>query len=305
MQKRISSRKVITVSLLVDLLDVILSLAAAILSGSVVMLAQVLEGVADLVSSGLLLVGLARSGQKADRDHPFGFGRELYFWALLSAIVMFAITATLSILFGWQRFIHPEALHNIPLALLILGITVITNAYAFYLSLKRLLRNRSLGLVTRIFLRSSLIETKTTFILDLMGVSASVLGIVTLFIYKFTGDYRYDGLGAILIGVVLAVFSFILLLGIVDLIIGRSASVEVEDRIRSAALRTSEVRRVLGLKTLHIGPERLLVNLDVHLKHNLTTQHIEELIDKIKEDIKKEVPEVKHIQVELETPIEE
>jgi len=300
-----SSRKVVTVSFLVDLLDVILSLVVTILSGSVVMLAQVLEGVADLVSSGLLLVGLARSGQQADRDHPFGFGRELYFWALLSAIVMFAITATLSILFGLQRFIHPEVLRNIPLALWVLGITVLTNSYAFYLSLKRLLRNRSIGLVIRIFLRSSLIETKTTFILDLMGVSASILGIITLFVYKFTGDYRYDGLGAILIGVVLAVFSFILLLGIVDLIIGRSASVEVEDRIRLAALRTPQVRKVLGLKTLHIGLERLLVNLDVHLKHDLTTRHIEELIDKIKEDIKKEVPEVKHIQVELETPLDE
>lgn len=305
MKKRISSSRVVFVSFLVDILDVVLSLALAILSGSVVMLSQVLEGVADLISSGLLLVGLARSGQKADRDHPFGFGRELYFWALLSAIIMFAITATLSILFGWQRFIHPQVLHSIPLALLVLGITVITNGYAFYLSLKRLLRNRSIGQVARIFLRSSLIETKTTFTLDLMGVSASVLGIVTLVIYKITGDYRYDGLGAILIGVVLAIFSFILLLGVVDLIIGRSASVEVESRIRSAALRTPQVHKVLGLKTLHIGPERLLVNLDVHLRHNLTTKDIENLITKIKEDVKKEVPEVKHIQVELETPFED
>lgn len=300
--QRISSGKVITVSFFVDLLDIILSLALAILSGSVVMLSQVLEGAADLISSGLLLVGLARAGQKANRDHPFGFGRELYFWALLSAIVMFAITATLSILFGWQRFIHPEVLHDIPLALAVLGITVITNSYAFYLSLKRLLRNRSIGLVTKIFLRSSLIETKTTFILDLMGVSASILGIITLLIYKITGNLRYDGLGAILIGVVIAIFSFILLLGIVDLIVGRSASLEVEDRIRLAALKTPQVHRVLGLKTLHIGSERLLVNLDVHLKNGLTTNRIEELIDKIKEDIRKEVPEVKHIQVELETP---
>lgn len=292
-----------TISFLVDLLDVVLSLALAILSGSVVMLSQVLEGAADLISSGLLLVGLARSGQKADRDHPFGFGRELYFWALLSAIVMFSVTATLSIFFGWQRFIHPQTLQNIPLALIVLGITLITNAYAFYLSLKRLLRNRSIGLVAKIFLRSSLIETKTTFILDLMGTSASILGIITLSLYKLTGDYRLDGLGAILIGVILAVFSFILLLGIVDLIIGRSASIEVEDKIKSAALKTAQVHRVLGIKTLHIGPERLLVNLDVHLKHNLTTLQIEELIDKIKDDIKKEVPEVKHIQVELETPI--
>lgn len=302
---KISSSYVLKVSFLVDILDIILSLVVAILSGSVVMLSQVLEGISDLISSGLLLVGLARSQQKEDREHPFGFGRELYFWALLAGIVMFTVTATFSIIFGWQRFLHPQVIHNIKLAFIVLGITTITNGYAFYLSLSRLLRNRSIGQVVRIFLRSSLIETKTTFILDLMGVSASILGIATLFIYQITGDYRYDGLGAMLTGVVLAVLAFLLLIGVVDLIVGRSASLEVEARIRSAALNTPEVHKVLGLKTLHIGSEKLLVNIKVHFQHNLTTREIEGLIYKIKEDIKKEIPAIKHIQVELETPIEE
>lgn len=300
--QKISSSRVVTVSFLVDLLDIILSLIVAVLSGSVVMLSQTFEGISDLLSSGLLIIGITRSKQKEDKEHPFGFGKELYFWALLSGIVMFTITATLSIFFGWQRYMHPEKIQNIFLALAVLGITVITNSYAFYLSLKRLLRSRSLSQVVRIFLRSSLIETKTTLILDLMGVSSSILGIVALSVYKITGDLRFDGLGAILIGIVVAIFAFVLLSGVLDLIIGRSASSQVEEKIRNAALKTSQVRKVLGLKTLHIGPERLLVNIDVHLKHNLNTQQIEELIQKIKIDIKEAVPEVKHIQVELETP---
>ena len=124
---KISSSYVLKVSFLVDVLDIVLSLVVAILSGSVVMLSQVFEGVSDLISSGLLLVGLARSQQKEDRDHPFGFGRELYFWALLAGIVMFTVTATLSILFGWQRFLHPEEIHAIKLALIVLAITPRTN----------------------------------------------------------------------------------------------------------------------------------------------------------------------------------
>lgn len=301
-QKKVSSNLVVLVSFAVDILDILLSLGVALLSGSVVMLAQVLEGFSDLISSGLLLIGLSRSRQKEDRDHPFGFGRELYFWALLSGIVMFAATAGLSIYFGWERFLHPHKIRDINLAFAVLAITIFTNGFAFYLSLKRLLRNRSFLQVVRIFLNSSLIETKATFVLDLMGVTASVLGIVALSIYKISGDYRLDGLGAILMGVVLAFLAFILLLGIVDLIVGKSASLETEEKITKAALKTPQVEEVLGIKTLHIGPERLLVNLDVHLKHNLTTRQIEELIDQIKEDIRKEVPEVKHIQVELETP---
>lgn len=299
---KISSNLVVIVSFAVDLLDVVLSLAVAILSGSVIMLAQVLEGVSDLISSGLLLVGLARSKQQADRDHPFGFGRELYFWALLSGIVMFVLTATLSVYFGWDRFLHPHPVNNLGFAFVVLAVTIFTNGLAFYLSLKRLLRNRNFHQVIKIFLNSSLIETKATFVLDLMGVTASIVGILSLFVYKITGDLRFDGLGAILMGVVLALLAFILLLGVVDLIVGRSASLETENKIKNAALKTPQVHEVLDIKTLHIGPERLLVNLDVHLKHNLTTVQIEELIDKIKEDIKKEVPEVKHIQVELETP---
>ncbi len=300
--QRISSTLVITISFLVDLLDIILSLAVAILSGSVIMLTQVMEGVSDLISSGLLLVGLARSSQKEDREHPFGYGREIYFWALLSGIVMFSITATLSIYFGWKRFINPEHIQNINLAFLILGITTITNGFAFYLSLKRILRNRNLKQLLGIFLRSSLVETKTTFILDLMGVSASILGIIALLFYKFTGDFRFDGLGAILIGATLLIFAYLLLIGIVDLIIGRSVSLEVEERIRLVALNTPQVQKILGLKTLHIGSEKLLVNMEVHLAHNLETTEIEKLIHKIKTDIRKEIPEVKHIQVELETP---
>lgn len=300
-----SSSKIVIISFLVDLLDVLLSLVVAVISGSVVMLSQVLEGVADLISSGFLLVGLARSKQKADRDHPFGFGRELYFWSLLSGIIMLTVTTTLSIHFGWQRFLHPQEVHDINLAFIVLGITVITNGYAFYLSLQRLLRNRSVAQVVKIFLKSSLIETKTTFVLDLMGMSASLLGIIALLVYKITGDYRYDGLGAIMIGIVLAIFAVILLLGVIDLIVGRSASVEVEDRIKAAALKVNHVHKILGLKTLHIGSERLLVNLDVHLHHNLNTFEIERLVEKIKEKIKEEIPQVKHIQVELNTPPEE
>ena len=300
---KISSGTVVIISFLVDLLDIVLSLAVAILTGSIIMVSQTLEGVSDLMASGLLLVGLARSNQKEDREHPFGYGREIYFWVLLSGIVMFTVTATLSIYFGWKRFMAPQLIHNITLAFLVLGITTLTNGFAFFLSLKRLLRNRSISQVVRIFFRSSLIETKTTFILDLMGMSASIIGMISLIVYKLSGDYRLDGLGAILIGVSLAILAFLLLVGVVDLIVGRSASLETEEKIKLAALNTPEVNKVLGLKTLHIGSEKLLVNMEVHLDHDLTTREIEDLIDKIKDDIKKEVPEVKHIQVELETPI--
>ncbi len=300
MDKPIQAKDVVLTSLLVDCLDVALSILVAVLSGSVIMFSQVLQGLADLTCSALLMIGLQSSKRVEDRTHPFGYGREIYFWTLIASLVMFAISSFFSIHLGWERFLHPAKVENVYLAFGVLGLTLITNGYAFWLSLIRLLRNRSWKSVASIFFRSSLVETKTTFTLDLMGAMASLFGIASLIIYQVTGDERMDGLGAIFIGLVIAVFAYMLIMGIKDLLIGRSASREIEDRIIKATKNIREVRSVVGLKTMHIGSERLLVNIDVNLNAQLTTREIEKLIDAIKKEVRRNVPSVKHIQVELE-----
>jgi cation diffusion facilitator family transporter len=299
---RITTKKVIITSVLVDLFDVILSFLIAILSGSIVMLTQVLEGVSDLASSSLLLIGFNRSLQKEDRSHPFGYGTEIYFWSFLSAVIMFGLTSTLSFYFGWQRFFHPQAIKDTYIALAVLILTFFTNGYSFFISYRRLLRERPPKHILRIFYRSSLVEAKTTFILDLMGTSASLLGAISLGIYLLTGDSRFDGLGAMIIGIVLAIFSLFLVSGIREHLIGKRASEDTESKIKEAALEVEEVQAVLGIKTLHIGTERLLVDLDVHMQSRLGTRELEKLIDEIKDKIRKKVPSAKYIQVELETP---
>ncbi len=298
----VSSKRVIITSFLVDVSDILINLIIAILSGSVIMLTEVFEGIADLASSGFLLVGYYNSKQRADSMHPFGYGREMYFWALLSALVMFGVTATLSIYFGWKRILEPHPVHNIYLVFGILLITFFTNGYACYLSVKKLLKGRHIKHLISVFYRPTLIEIKTTFILDLMGAIASFLGFVSLLIYQLSGDTRFDGVGALTIGISLAVCSYFLIIGIHDLLIGRSASHETREKIREAALRVEEVEDVLGMKTLHVGSEKLLVNLDVRMQAHLTTRELEKLIDKIKEEIRREVPNARYLQVELETP---
>ncbi len=282
-------------------MDVVTSFITVVISGSVVMMAQVLEGLADLATSGFLLIGLARSRKPSDKKHPFGYGRELYFWTMLSSILIFGVASTLSIYFGFIRLINPLPVSNIYLAFAVLGLTVITNGYALSLSTRRLLRGRSIFKIREIFTHSSLIETKTAFVLDLTGTLASIFGFVALAFYYISGDMLFDGLGAMAIGVLLVIFGVILLIPLRELIIGQSASEEVEGRIRKAALNQPEVKKVLDLKTLHIGSERLLVSAEVNLKSDLTTKRIEGIMDKIKENIKREVPQVKHVQVEVET----
>ncbi|HVT01591.1 MAG TPA: cation diffusion facilitator family transporter [Patescibacteria group bacterium] len=297
-----SINKVIWTSFLVDVSDIVLSLIVAILSGSVVMLSQVFEGVADFVASGALVLGAMRADTPANKKFPFGYGKEIYFWSFISAVVIICVTSTFSIYFGWERYIHPKQIQDIHLAYAILIFTTFTNLYAFYLSVKRLRGKSHTKKILNAFLRSSLIETKTTFVLDFAGTLASILGFIALLVYQITGDHRFDGLGAIAVGTVLAMLGVLLIIGIRDLLIGKSASQETLKQIRDISLTIPEVKEVMDVKTMHIGSERLLINMDVSMKNNLTTREIAKLIDNLKEKIKKEIPTAKHVQIELELP---
>lgn len=297
----IPARKVLLVSFLVDFTDLILGVIVTILSGSVVMLSQALQGAADLASSGLLLFGLNRSRKRADASHPFGYGRELYFWTLISAIIMLAFTSSLSIYFGWQRLINPEPLHNTFYAYAVLVFTTATNGYALSLSLRRLIHKKPLSKLWVVFYQSSLIETKSAFVLDLMGTSASIVGFVALVFYGLTNNARFDGWGAIAIGIVLATLAIILLTAVKDFLIGKSIPIQTIELIKKAAQKVPDVKSVQDLKATHIGPDKILINIEINVQNNLTTDELEKVIDDVKDEIKKDLPSTSHIQVELES----
>lgn len=219
---------------------------------------------------------------------------------------MFGITAVFSFYLGWQRFMDPEPIANIILAYAMLVFGILTNLYAFSLSFKRLLGRRDLGKIWRVFWESNLVETKTAFTLDLMGTLAGTLGFVALVVYGLTGDFRFDGIGAMVIGVMLGMLSLSLLVNVKDLLIGKSAPAEVEEKIREVILTSSQkVKDVLELRTILIGMDKILVDIEIHLIDGLTTDEIERLVDHIEDRVREEVPSVQHIQVEFESPDEE
>lgn len=300
--KRVSSDRVVLTSFVVSISDVVLNLVVAWLSGSVIMISQALEGGADLLTAGLLLIGLDRARAPSDRKHPYGHGRELFFWTFLAALATFVITAGASFYFGLQRYREPEAIKNIYLVMAMLMFAVITNGYSMNLSLKRLLGERSFSHLWIVFKDSALIETKTTFVIDLMGTAASILGLISLLLYTLTDNYRFDGVGAMAIGVTLGILAFFIIESAKDLLVGQSAPPQVEEKIIKIATSLPKVNKVLDLRTIYIGSEKLLINMEVHLQDRMETDEIEKLIDKIKEDIKKEIPAASHVQIELETP---
>ncbi len=211
----ITAKRVILTSFFVDLLDIVLNVTVALLTGSVVMVAEFFQAVADLVSSAFLWVGLKRPE------------KEVYLWTILSALIMLIVASSLSFYFGLRRFLHPEEVKNNFLAYAALFVGALSNGYAFAISVKRILGGKSFFTLIKAFNNSPLIMTKNTFVLDLMGMSSALVGLMALVLYHVFGDVRFDGLGAMGIGVILAFLSINLILDLIALVRGKRVSREI------------------------------------------------------------------------------
>ncbi len=300
--KRISAKKTVTTSFLVDLADIIINVIVMIITGSVIMLAEALEGASDLVASGALLIGLRISKRRADKRHPFGYGKALFSWTLISAIIMLVFASTLSFYFGLQRFLNPEEIKTIYLAYAALCISIISNGYSLRLSTLRLLHKQSLKKILHVFLQSTHVETKNTFILDFTGTAAAVMGLISLILYQIADIQHFDGIGAMLIGIVTAFSSIVLIWGVKNYLIGKPAPPELEQKIKQAALKVEQVEEIVEIKTMYLGSEKLLVHLDIQIQDPHTGKKIEAIVEKVKEHVKNEVPITYSIKVETKTP---
>lgn len=303
----LSDVRVVATSALVSVSDVVLNLVVALLTGSTIMLSQALQGLSDLVTGGLLYVGVRRSRRVADARFQFGYGREIFFWVLIASIIMFAGTGTMSLYFGYQQVMYPSAVEHVWVAFAMLVFGLCTNGYAFSLSLKRLHQEgeEQGEHWWRYLVNSSLIETKATFAIDFLGASAAVMGLVALGVYQLTGLAQFDGVGSILIGLTMMVAAVMLVRDIHDLIVGRGVDTKTLAALKREALAVPGVNAVLDLLTMYVGSSKLFVVMELHLADNFTTDEIEAIVDTVKQRIHKKIPLVHHIQIEVETPDEE
>lgn len=306
MPKKLSDVKVVLTSSLVSVGDVAINLTAGIITGSTVMFAQALQGLSDLITSGMLLYGVGRSKRKKNTRFQFGYGREIFFWVLMAGIIMFLGTGVLSITMGYRQLTDPQVIDSVYLALGILVLNLLTNGYAFSLSVRRLQEQnpKSSSWWSRIT-RSSIVETKATFFIDLLGTVAAIIGLIAIGALIVSGDARLDGIGSMAIGFSMMLAAIFLIHDVREFIVGRAASPRLEEDITRTVEKLSQVRRVLDLRTMYLGSGKLLIIIEVHLKDNMDTDSIEKTIDIIKDNVNDSIPGSHHIQVEVETPDEE
>jgi divalent metal cation (Fe/Co/Zn/Cd) transporter len=198
-----------------------------------------------------------------------------------------------------QRFLEPEDVSHIDLAYGALCISILTNGYGVSVSTRRLLEGRQLKEFPHMLISSTHVETKNTFILDMTGASAAAMGLIALILYQGTGYKGFDGLGGMLMGVIIAVASISLIWGVKGYLAGKSASAEIQKQIRDAALELKQVKNVLELATMYIGSQKLLLHLDIEVSRSTTANELGEIVEALKERIKEKVPIVSTIQIEV------
>ena len=295
-----TSRRILTVSFLVDVFDVVSNLIVALLTGSAVVFSEMAQGLADSTGSALLVIGERRSRRPGDSAHPLGYAREAFFWGLLSAVAMLVIGAGLSAWRGYRQLVDPHPLDTPLLAIGVVGLAVLTNGYAVSLSAKKL-RNEY-GNFREAFRHMDQPLIKSALLRDTIGTFTSIVGLVALVLYQTFDLLIFDALGALVAAALMVAASIVLMTQARALITGQALPEALLDRLNTTVLYTPGVEAVNRLAAVYSGASQVLLDADLDLAENLDTEQIEALLDELEVRVRDVVPRLERIRVILNSP---
>ncbi len=288
-----SSKKAVYVALIGNLAVATFKFLAAILGKSSAMLAESFHSLSDTGNQILLLVGIQRSKKAPDKDHPFGYGKIQFFYAFIVAMLLFGFAGILSIREGISKILNPVPLKNLPLLFISLIIAAFFEGYALRIAHKDLHREMKTESIKNIFQaikHSKNPVTLTVIFEDSVALLSILIAGCSIFLAYLFNNPILDGVGSLLIGILLMLFALTLAYEIKKLLIGESISEMKREEIIAKIFTVKEVRQIVDFRAIHLGPKEVLVNLEVHLKRDLNTTKIERIIDEIEKNIKKIVP---------------
>lgn len=269
---------------------------AAFFTGSASMIAEAIHSTADCFNQVFLLIGAKRIKKENDELHPFGYGREEFFWGFIVAILLFFGGAIFSIYEGVHKLMHPVAIEHVWLGLAVLGVSMFIEGQTFWIAYKQL-RATTKGSVIKAIKNS----VDTNLIVIILEDSAALLGLLIAFICTLLSLYFpiFDALGSILIGLILSFVSYSLINELRKLIIGESMQREERGRIKQIINKFEGVTHVNRIKSMAMGSNKFLLLVSVNVDDFLTGYAIEDLVEDIKKDIKNEFNNVDEIYVEI------
>lgn len=268
------------------------------ITGSSSMLSEAIHSVADSGNQLLLLVGGRRAKRVADEDHQFGYGRTRFVYAFVVSIILFLLGGLFSLYEGWHRIHAPEELTDPTVAFVVLGIAIALEAFSFRTAIREANRSRGSKSLFQFVREARQPELPVVLLEDagaLVGLLFALFGVTMATV---TGDGRWDGIGALAIGALLLVIAVFLAIEMSSMLVGESAVPEQTDAIRVALEAEPMVRRVIHLRTLHVGPDDILVAAKIATDPNQTAADLAQAIDEAEVRIRAAVPEATFIFIE-------
>ncbi|MFC2157937.1 cation diffusion facilitator family transporter [Acidobacteriota bacterium] len=291
-----TSRKAVIYALIANLGIAIFKIFAALLSRSSSMLAEGYHSISDTLNQVLLLLGLKRCQKAACRLHPFGHGKEQFFWSFVVAIILFGIAGTLSIREGLHRYQHPEPISHVWLTYLAIGVAIVFETFALRIAVQQLkkeikeekhknwiegLKNSKDPVILTVLFEDSL---------ALLGLFIAGLAITLV---QLTGILVIDAIASIIIGVLLMVFALFLANETRKLLVGEAVTPYKRRRILNILAEFDEINTVVSLKTMHLSAEEVLVAVELNYRDEMKSDDIEAVNDRIEAKIREIIPHSK------------
>jgi cation diffusion facilitator family transporter len=267
-------------------------------TGSGAMLAEAVHSVADTGNEGLLLLGGHKSRRMADVEHPFGYGRERYFWAFVVSVLLFSLGGLFSIFDGIEKLLNPHELESIGWAVGILLGAMVLELFSFRTAIRSTRHVKGSVGWWRFIRTAKTPELPIVLLEDLAALIGLSIALVAVIAADVTGDTAYDAIGSLAIGALLVVVAAILAVEMRSLLLGEAASPDVERRIVEAMESGDNVCRVIHIRTEHLGPEDLLVAAKLEFDGDLSTRELADVINEVEASVRDEVPEARVIYLE-------
>ena len=265
------------------------------------MLSEGIHSLVDTGNGGLMLLGVRRSRRPPDTAHPFGYGKELYFWTLIVAIVIFAVGGGISAYEGILHILSPKPFTDPLWNYIVLGIAMVFEGYSFTVAFKAFEAERGKLSIWQSINQSKDPTTYTVLFEDSAALVGLVVAFIGVFLAQFFDNPYFDGAASIVIGLILAAVAVLLAYESKGLLVGEAVDPETLKDIRRLAESDPRVESVKNALTMYFGPHTILLAMDLSFRPNLSAIEVEESIDRLEENVRSRYPNVKHIFIESES----
>jgi cation diffusion facilitator family transporter len=273
--------------------------AGFFITGAASMLAEAVHSLADTGNQGLLIFGAARAKREATLEHPFGFGRERYFWAFVVALVLFSLGSVFAVHEGVDKLLHPHEVVSPAVAICILVAAIALEGWSFRTAVVATRPARGSMNWWSFIRRSKSPELPVVLLEDFGALLGLVIALAGVSLSAVFGDPRFDAIGSIGIGALLGVIAIVLAVEMKSLLIGESAAKEIRGAIRSTIEESPTVRKLIHMRTLHLGPDELLVAVKVEfVDTGLDIPGLASAIDDLESAIRQQTPTARVIYIE-------